>query len=174
MNPPWTVRPLVPADLPAYRAIRLDSLRLHPRAYGSSYEEEAAYTLDDFAARWPAPPGVALGGFVAGRLAGIAGLLVPARPKQRHKGFIYGIYVQQEARGHGLARGLVKTAIAAARAAGLVYVWLNVSVGNDPARRLYDGLGFRAVGLEPRALRVDGVYVHEETMVLDLDGTEAT
>ena len=71
---PWTIRPLAAEDLHAFRAIRLDALRLHPRAFGTSYEEEVVYTLDDYAEGWPAPPGVILGGLVGDRLVGIAGL----------------------------------------------------------------------------------------------------
>jgi|SRR5208283_296461 len=165
MAAPWTIRPLTAADLPAFRAVRLDALRLHPRAYGSSYEEEIDYTLDDFAARWPVPPGVMLGGFVADRLVGIAGLQVMPRVKQRHKGFIYTVYVDQAFRG----LGLVEAAIAAARQAKLRLVWLGVALGNDGARRIYDRLGFRTFGIEPRGLLVDGEFVDEELMMLDLD-----
>jgi len=166
---PWTIRPLTAADLPAFRAVRLDALRLHPRAYGSSYEEEIDYTLDDFAARWPVPPGVMLGGFSADRLVGITGLQVQPRLKQRHKGFIYTVYVDQAFRGRGLAAGLIKAAIAAARQVGLRLVWLGVAIGNDGARRIYDRLGFRTFGIEPRGLLVDGDFVDEELMMLDLD-----
>ena len=154
---PWTIRQLTTADLPAFRPLRLDALRLHPRAYGASYQEEVNDTLDDYAARWPAPPGAMLGGFVADRLVGFAGLQVPARIKQRHKGFIYTVYVEQAFRGQGLARALVEAAIAVARDAGLRFVWLTVAVGNDGARRIYDRMGFRTFGIEPRAL-VDSIH----------------
>ncbi len=165
----WTIRPLTPADLPAFRAVRLDALRLHPRAFGSSYEEEINYTLDDFSARWPGPPGVMLGGLSAERLVGITGLQVLPRLKQRHKGFIYTVYVDQAFRGRGLAAGLVEAAIAAGREAGLRLVWLTVAIGNDGARRLYDRMGFRTFGIERRGLLVDGDFVDEELMMLDLD-----
>jgi ribosomal protein S18 acetylase RimI-like enzyme len=165
----WTIRALTPADLPAFRAVRLDALRLHPRAYGSAYEEEVDYTLDDFAAWWPVAPGVMLGGFVADRLVGITGLQVQPRVKQRHKGFIFTVYVDAAFRGLGLAAGLVEAAIASAREAGLRFVWLGVAVGNDSARRIYQRLGFRTFGIESRGLLVAGDFVDEEMMLLDLD-----
>jgi ribosomal protein S18 acetylase RimI-like enzyme len=164
----WTIRPLTAPDVAAFRPLRLDALRLHPRAFGSAYEEEIQYTLDDLAARWPVPPGVMLGGFVADRLVGFAGLRVEPKIKERHKGFIYTVYVDQAFRGRGLAVGLVEAAIATARQAGLRFVYLTVAVGND-ARRIYDRLGFRTFGIEPRGLLVDGEFVDEEMMVLDLD-----
>jgi ribosomal protein S18 acetylase RimI-like enzyme len=166
---PWVIRPLAVKDLTAFRAVRLDALRLHPRAFGTSYEEEIVYTLDDYAAGWPTPPGVVLGGFVGDRLVGITGLRVEPRIKQRHKGFIYSVYVDPAFRDFGLAAGLVDAAIAIAREAKLRLVWLDVAVGNDGARRIYDRLGFRTFGIEPRGLLVDGAFVDEEMMVLDLD-----
>jgi ribosomal protein S18 acetylase RimI-like enzyme len=168
-SPDWSIRALGAADLAAYRVLRLDALRLHPRAYGSSYEEEIEYTSDDFTARWPTPPGVMLGTFVRERLVGFAGLQVPPKIKQRHKGFIFSVYVDAAFRRLGVAEGLMTAAITAARAAGLRYVWLTVTADNDGARRLYERLGFRRFGTEPRGLLVDGAFVDEDMMVLDLD-----
>jgi RimJ/RimL family protein N-acetyltransferase len=48
-------------------------------------------------------------------------------------------------------------------------VTLTVAVGNDGARRIYERMGFRSFGIEPRGLLVDGEFVDEEMMVLDLD-----
>ena len=169
MAAPWVIRKLIPADLPAFRTVRLDALRLHPRSYGSSYEEEAEYTLDTMGARWPVAPGLILGGFVDDRLVGIAGMVVEPRVKTRHKGFIYTVYVDQAFRGLGLAAALMEAAITAAREAGLRFVTLTVAVGNDGARRIYERMGFRTFGIEPRGLLVDGEFVDEEMMVLDLD-----
>ncbi len=168
-SPAWSIRALDTADLPAFRVMRLDALRLHPRAYGSSYEEEIEYTIDDFAARWPTPPGVVLGAFVDDRLVGFAGLQVPQKIKQRHKGFIYSVYVDAAFRRLGVAEGLMTAAIAAAHEAGLRYVWLTVAAENENARQLYERLGFRRFGTEPRGLLVEGVFVDEDMMVLDLD-----
>jgi ribosomal protein S18 acetylase RimI-like enzyme len=166
---PWTIRPLTAADIPAFRVVRLDALRRHPRAYGSSYEEEVDYALDDYTTRWPAAPGTMLGGFADGRLVGITGLRVSPKLKEGHKGFIYSVYVEAAFRGAGLATALVEAAIGLAREAKLRFVSLNVAVGNDGARRIYERLGFRSIGIEPRGLLVDGIFVDEELMLLDLD-----
>jgi ribosomal protein S18 acetylase RimI-like enzyme len=164
----WTIRRLTTADLPPFRTARLDALRLHPQAYGSAYEEEIAFALDDFAARWPAAPGAMFGAFAGDRLIGITGLQVEPRVKRRHKGFIYSVYVDESFRGRGVAAALVEAAIAAARQAALRFVWLSVSVGNE-ARRTYERLGFQTFGIERRSLLVDGVFVDTELMQLNLD-----
>lgn len=170
MTAGWQVRRLVEADAPVYRALRLAGLAAHPQAFGSSWEEEAAY--DDTVWRQrvaPPPPNVSLGGFVDGRLAGIAGIIVSPRLKQQHKGTVVGVYVEPAARGSGLSRGLLAFLITEARASGLLLLQLAVSAGNVPARRLYAAHGFRPYGIEPRALRIDGRFVDDELMMLDLD-----
>ena len=149
--------------------MRLEALRRHPEVFGSSYEEESQYPLDEFA-RSISPPDLVLGAFVADRLVGIAGLYVPRKLKQRHKGHIFGVYVDGAHRRSGLARNLVEAIIDEARRARLRLVQLSVTVGNAAARRLYESLGFRRYGIERRALLINGVLCDEELMALDLDG----
>lgn len=42
------IRKLTPEDAALYRTIRLEALRSHPEAFGSSYEEELEYPLSLF------------------------------------------------------------------------------------------------------------------------------
>ena len=162
------IRQLEHADLAAFRAVRLLALQLHPEAFGSSYEEESRYTLDEFA-RFIAPPGATFGAFADGRLIGIAGLYVSPRLKRSHKGDVVGVYVDAAFRGSDVARGLIEAIIAAARQMKLRSLLLTVTVGNQAARKLYVSLGFHAYGIERRALQVDGVFYDEELMVLELE-----
>jgi ribosomal protein S18 acetylase RimI-like enzyme len=168
---PFQIRRLTHADLPAFRTIRLEALLNHPEAFGSSFEEEAPLDLTGFARLVSEqPPGAMFGGFAGRELAGIAGLFVPPRLKQRHKGTVVSVYVRPAHRGTGLAREIMRAVIAAGRDAGLTLLQLTVTVGNESARRLYLGLGFRTYGLEKRALRVDGAWFDDELMTLGLDG----
>jgi len=162
------IRRLERADLADFRRVRLDALRLHPEAFGSSYEEEAQEALAEFA-RFIAPPSATFGGFAGDWLVGIAGLHVSPRLKQRHRGKLVGVYVDAAFRRAGLARGLAETVIGAARQAKLRSLSLAVTVGNAAARRLYVGLGFQSYGIERRTLLVNGVLHDEELMALDLD-----
>jgi ribosomal protein S18 acetylase RimI-like enzyme len=165
----WQVRKLVPADLSDYRKLRLTALAAHPEAFGSSWEEEAQFDDCTFVQRMTqAPPSVALGGFSGPALVGTASMVVQPRVKQRHKGTIYGVYVDPWHRGSGLAQGLMEALLAEARHAGLLLLQLSVTVGNRPARRLYAGLGFQTYGIERRALKLGEAFVDEELMALDL------
>jgi RimJ/RimL family protein N-acetyltransferase len=161
------IRRLDASDAAAYRRIRLDALRWHPEAFGSSYEEEAEYALDDFR-RHLAPPGCVFGVGAGDRLVGIAGLYVQTRRKHRHKGTVVGVYVEAGHRRGGTAQRLVEAVIEQARQQELRLLQLTVTVGNDSARRLYSRLGFQSFGIERRALLVEGVFYDEELMVLDL------
>jgi GNAT superfamily N-acetyltransferase len=144
-------------------------LRNHPEAFSSAYEDEAAESLDTYKRMIATPPSATFGYFVDGALAGIAGLIVSPRLKLRHKGLIVGVYLQPAHRSHGLARRLIETVIEEGRRVGVISLHLNVTVGNEPAERLYYALGFRRYGVEERALRIGDVYVDEAMMSLDLD-----
>jgi ribosomal protein S18 acetylase RimI-like enzyme len=162
------IRRLQESDAAIFRAVRLQALRLHPEAFGSAYEEESQYALHDFA-RFFEPPGAAFGAFAGGRLVGTAGLFVPQRLKQKHKGTLVGVYVDASFRHTGAGRQLSEAVIAKARQDGLRSLLLAVTIGNDAAKRLYAGLGFQTYGIERRALLVNGVFYDEEMMALDLD-----
>jgi len=173
------IRRLTQDDLPIFRPVRLAALRDHPEAFGSSFEEEQG-SLDgeegkadgqgDAMSRLIAePPGVTLGGFTDGRLVATGCMTVSVRIKQRHKGHLSAVYVSPGFRGTGLAQGIQNGLIEQARAAGLSFLTLSVTVGNHSARALYQSAGFQAYGIEPRSLRIGSELFDEELMLLRLD-----
>jgi len=166
------IRQLTPADIPAYRPLRLEALRLHPEAFASDEATEAQLSTEAVGARMPAASGGLFGGFIGNdlhqHLAGMAGLIVDPRPKLRHKGVLVGMYVAAPYRRSGLNRALVQHVIDRALGAGLSTLQLSVTLGNDSARRLYMACGFRPYGVEPAAIRVDGRCYDTELMALRL------
>ena len=60
-------------------------------------------------------------------------------------GAIQNVGIAPDARGLGLGRALVLKALYGFRAAGMRRVYLEVTVGNEPAMELYRSLGFRVV-----------------------------
>jgi ribosomal protein S18 acetylase RimI-like enzyme len=163
---PWLIRPLRQGDLSLFRPLRLEALRQHPDAFGSSVEDEQ----DSDMSRWfGEPPNVTLGGFVNDEMVGSAGLIVSPKLKQRHKGHIVGVYVAPGWRRTGLARALLDRLIQEARTSGLVLLTLTVATGNVSAQRIYESAGFSAYGVEPRSLRVGSVFLDEALMALRLD-----
>jgi ribosomal protein S18 acetylase RimI-like enzyme len=162
---PWLIRALEKSDLPLYKPLRLEALRQHPEAFGSSFEEEQGSDLGRLIGE---RPNVTLGGFVAGALVGTIALVVSPKIKQRHKGHVVAVYVTQAARRTGLARALLDRIIHEARSSGLILLTLSVTTGNTAATRLYLNAGFTVYGVEPLSMRVGSAFLDEELMVLRL------
>jgi ribosomal protein S18 acetylase RimI-like enzyme len=169
MSDALTIRPLRADDAAQWRTIRLESLKAHPIAFQSSYEEAVTKDLAFFAGRIPPAnsDSALFGAFIDGNLVGTCGLQVLTGPKQRHKAQVWGMYVTPAARRHGAGAALVQAAIDHARTR-VAIVSLVVSMQNDAARALYRRMGFVAYGVEKRALRYEGVDHDDELMALDL------
>jgi len=161
------IRRLSALDAEAYRDLRLGGLRAHPEAFGASWEEEGAKTLAWFEDRLDR--NIIFGGIMAAasELGGVAGFYVPDSVKQRHKGVLWGMFVQPQVRGMGLGPALVARVLEHARAT-VEEVRLTVVSTNAAAIRLYERAGFEQYGLERRALKVGGDYHDEVLMALSL------
>jgi ribosomal protein S18 acetylase RimI-like enzyme len=165
----YHVRPLGPADVDAFRRIRLEALRLHPEAFGSAYEDERQLDRAQFAERLATPRFTRFGGFAQDDLVGLVGLQIQAGAKERHKGHLFSMYVDAAHRRSGLSEQLVKAVIAGAHDAGALLVHLSVTSSNMNAKRFYQRLGFTVYGVERRSLKVGDRFYDEDLMVLDLD-----
>lgn len=183
--PDVSIRPLRRADAAAYRAVRLEALRLHPEAFGSSPEDEERLTEEDWARRIPeAPPDAVFGAFLAATgsggsqplLVGMVAFQARRKAKERHKGGLSGLYVRPGHRGRGIAAALLGRALEHARhEAGVEVVQLAVVTGNATARALYLAAGFVPYGRERHALRLGpGNYRDEELFALDLSALPAS
>lgn len=162
---PTRIRRLEPGDAALYRDIRLEGLREHPEAFGSTLEAESAQPLTWFSER-VASSGV-FGAFHGAEFVGVAGLLLRQGKKDAHKGFLWGMYVRAHARRLGVGRRLVEVLIEFARPR-VELIQLAVVRGNDQARRLYESFGFVEYGVEKNALKQDGRYYDEILMAKDL------
>lgn len=162
------IRPLTFADVARYRTLRLAALAESPESFGSSVEDEKDASDAFMAERAvPAAPGVTFGAFDDGDLIGIASYAASQKVKTRHKGTMVGVYIAPSHRGTGLGRRLVERVVEHAATLGVI---LNCTVTshNAAALRLYRDLGFRTYGLEKAALYVNGVFLDEELLSLDL------
>jgi len=160
------VRRLETSDVADYRELRLESLKGHPEAFASSWEQEA----DKPASWWVErlETNTVFGGWVnSSPLAGVVGLRVRDGAKLRHKGVLWGMYVRPEARGTGLAAALLQHVVDHSRSL-VEEVCLTVVASNAAANRLYSAAGFREYGLERRALRVGSEFYDDVLMALPL------
>jgi hypothetical protein len=166
-----TVRDLAPGDAAAFQRLRLEGLRESPSAFASSDEEERHLSLEVVAERLAPDPGrCVVGAFRDHGLVGVAGLVREGKRKLAHKAFVWGVYVTPSARRSGAGRlVMLRLLERAASMPGVRQVYLGVNASNEPARRLYESLGFTVYGREPGCLLVDGVLHDELEMVLFLD-----
>jgi ribosomal protein S18 acetylase RimI-like enzyme len=151
-----------------YRALMLEGYALHPDAFTSSESERQGLPLSWWQERLseePKPAQVVLGAFQDRVLCGVAGLSFGAREKERHKAALFGMYVASRCRRAGLGGRLVSAALGYARARdGIRLVQLTVTQGNAGALALYERFGFKAFGIEPEAIAVDGTFLSKVHM----------
>jgi GNAT superfamily N-acetyltransferase len=69
--------------------------------------------------------------------------------------WFHDLYVDAQARGHGVGRRLVEAAIAVARDFGSDGLMLSVAPQNAPARSLFERMGLRATMIEMRMELID-------------------
>ncbi|MCP8969902.1 GNAT family N-acetyltransferase [Ectobacillus ponti] len=163
------IRMLQREDAESYWRLRLEALQQHPEAFGSSYEDAVQRTMEQVRDTFPCSPGLwALGALREdGTLAGMVGFRQETGQKLKHKGMIWGMYVQSASRGTGTGRRLMEAAIAKAKELPeLEQILLAVVTANTAARRLYESLGFQTYGLEQRALKLGDIYLDEMHMAL--------
>jgi ribosomal protein S18 acetylase RimI-like enzyme len=79
---------------------------------------------------------------------GVGSLWLAERPTELGPGlFVYELYVDADQRGGGVGRAAMLLAEEEATRRGIGSITLNVMGGNEPARGLYRGLGYREVAV---------------------------
>jgi ribosomal protein S18 acetylase RimI-like enzyme len=145
----YTIRNFTPDEWPAYRAIRLRALQDAPTAFGSTLAAEEQLAPETWAARLArsATSGIdhALVAEVGGQPVGLAWAKVDADDQTLIN--LFQMWVAPEARGQGVAGGLLDEAVRWSRARGAVAMHLGVNCANDAALRLYARAGFIDTGL---------------------------
>jgi GNAT superfamily N-acetyltransferase len=126
------VRRTTPDDWRTLRDVRLRALQDAPWAFGSTYEQEAHLSDDEWRERAGRP-----GTFLAGD-AGMAGGFVNGPGLVR----LWGMWIEPEARGRGLAEQLVDAVEEWARSIGATELELAVSESAPAARAAYTRMGF--------------------------------
>jgi len=162
------IRRLNASDAKAYQEIRLKALKNHPEAYGSSFEEESAFSIEVFEQRLSNPENLTWGAFFDEHLSGVVTLMTSTRKKTMHNASIVAMYVDDIYRHQGVGSFLLKQAITQAKSKSILNLYLTVTTTNQAAKKLYTSHGFITYGIEKKGLKIDQQYFDSELMVLYL------
>ncbi|MHB8717822.1 MAG: GNAT family N-acetyltransferase [Candidatus Dormibacteria bacterium] len=136
----YTLRRLGEDDWAILRAVRLRALLDSPASFGTLHSDAEAWTVERWRRR---ARGSALSAdlvaFAEGEPVGMAGCRVDPAGGDAE---VISVWVDPSHRGTGLGRRLVLAAMGWAGQAGARRFRLFVTEGNDPARRLYEAVGF--------------------------------
>jgi GNAT superfamily N-acetyltransferase len=147
-DPDLAVGPIRPDELDGlFRLFRqiVDDLEGYPHA--------PPLTSEVFDATWVRPVTVVVAARVDGEFAG-AYYLKPNQPGRAAHIANAGYIVDRRFRGRGVGRALVTDSIERAPGHGFDAIQFNLVFESNPARRLYEELGWLEIGRVPRA--VDG------------------
>jgi GNAT superfamily N-acetyltransferase len=109
---------------------------------------EARTVFEEYAREAAEGRRIILGAFLDGELVGTAQLVVGLPPNQPHRADVARVLVHRAARRRGIARRLMEQLEQEARAEGKTLLVLDAVAGGDAAR-LYERLGWNAVGVIP-------------------------
>lgn len=166
----YTVRQLGSNDAKDWAALRLEALTNHPLAFGSSVPDDPDSLIELMYSKLdPIAESTIFGAFADSLMVGIVGISRETGKKERHKAWIWGMYVSAKNRCAGIGEMLMRAAIERVRSyPEIELIHLDFSEVATEARSLYERIGFRVWGCEPRSLLWEGRYVDEIHMVMDL------
>lgn len=171
------IRVLTSADVEAFRVLRLEAINDSPAAFLQTEECFKATLLTDLASWIESTDNKAtLGAFDdRGRLLGMAGFRRDSGPKIDHKAMVWGVFLTPSARGLGLGKKLMRALIdEAARRPDIVLLYLAVTESQSAAKALYESVGFKTYGREPKAVRLGDTFLDEDLMSLELNDVRET
>jgi RimJ/RimL family protein N-acetyltransferase len=163
------IRKLQPQESGIYRDVRLACLKNVPQYFGSTYEEEILnpkLMFETFIEN-DSPEHVMFGAFEEEQLIGITGFNRMARQRAMHRGEIVQVYVDSKYRGQNIGEKLIRRALDYAFTLdGIEQVQLSVIANNQTAIKLYEKLGFKTFGVQPRYFKVGDIYLDQQFMQL--------
>lgn len=137
------------------KAIRLESLRHDPSAFGSSHKEEMKFTPDV----WKSRIHNALFALSNDEPVGMITCLFNKRTKSRHVADIVGVYVTPSFRGRGVGTKLLRQTIRLARRKrNVIKLALAVNPEQKSAVNLYKSAGFVIAGKARKHLKIGRDY----------------
>lgn len=166
---PIIIRKLQPHESAIYREVRLACLKNVPQYFGSTFEEEILnpkFMFETFIEN-DSPDHVMFGAFDDKRLIGITGFNRMARQRAMHRGEVVQVYVDSNYRGQNIGEKLIRRVLDYAfNLEGIEQVQLSVIANNQTAINLYEKIGFKTFGVQPRYFKAGDTYMDQQFMQL--------
>lgn len=161
------------SEADATEVIRTFNLTHAETDYLLTYPEENSFTIGQEAeflkVRNESENAIEIAAFIEDRIVGTAGIdQIGYKEKVRHRAD-FGIAVEKAYWGRGIGRALTLACIECAKRAGYLQVELQVVADNAAAVRLYESVGFREYGRNPRGFRARSGWQTLILMRLELD-----
>ena len=154
------------SDLVAYVWSRLKVAGVSPRLARNRSKKECRCVLERAAFK---PTSFLFGAFDDETMVGMAGGYIDDLMKRSHIGYLVSVWVEQDYRGQGLATQLCQRVVDQFRATpDISVVQLSVTVGNDDALHIYQQMGFKQWGREPKSISHNGALYDEYHLALEL------
>ncbi|MCW3044813.1 MAG: hypothetical protein JWL57_2971 [Actinobacteria bacterium] len=126
---------------------------------GFPHDPDLALTYDDFSDFWLDHKSFVGVATLGGRLAGSYHLKPNFVGRGAHIANA-GYFVVRELRGHGIGERLVRHSMKQAEALGFDALQFNAVFASNPARRLYERLGFQVIGSIPDAIDGEAIVIY--------------
>jgi ribosomal protein S18 acetylase RimI-like enzyme len=160
------LRFLTEKDADAYQKLRLESLKLSPTAFLTTYDVESHLDKELFANHlqnaYHPPYFGFVGIFVHEKLVGYGQVYENTLVKQRHTTAIYNVYISPAYRQQGLATYLFEHIFDLLKNnGGIERLFLTCTASNTVACDFYEQLGFEQYGIKHQAIKWNDVYDDE-------------
>jgi RimJ/RimL family protein N-acetyltransferase len=140
VEPIYTIQRFTPANVEAYKAIRLEALQTEPGMYGNSYAMEAAFTDEQWMDRIMKPGQARFGLYAGDELIGLTGIII--EDEEKGDAYMTQSYIRQEHRGQKLSRLLYEARMAWARANGIRRLIISHKATNYASKAANQRFGF--------------------------------
>jgi ribosomal protein S18 acetylase RimI-like enzyme len=165
------IRLLTKEDAEIYLAIRLEGIKDNPEVFSTTLDDimEKDDPIEYKANFLDKESDYTIGAFTdEGDLVGVATLKTSEKEKSVHKGKIVAVYVSPKSRGLGAGRKLIEEIIHLSKELGLEQIMLDVVSGNEPAKKLYEKIGFEKFAKTPNDLKYNDQYWDQDHMIMYL------
>ncbi|KUP08162.1 hypothetical protein Q73_07315 [Bacillus coahuilensis m2-6] len=149
-----------------YDKLRLEALQDSPTAFATDYEEyvNRKDRIQRVKNNLMKDSAFTVGAFQDDQLVGVATMVIHEQSKLKHKAEIYAVYVSPTQRGRSIGYHLLQKLMKVAKTKNIEQLLLTVEANNQKAICLYQRAGFKQIGIEKNAMKINDIYYDEAYM----------